>query len=655
MEKEMEAFYKKMEILEEADLLNNPMVRNTAMMTHLDNDFEFFNDLVEDSQLMELAEKKIKAEKVEKLHNPFTPKPKQEDFKGRIPIGYINERGDTFNLNIRDFASHFLIVGSSGTGKSLFCFCLILCLYFFANIIFFDRKREYRSLLKLQPEVFKVIKTDKIAFNPLEIHGENFKQGLHSVINDFCINNKLLSFSKNILIEEVIKLYYYIKNPTLDDVIASLKKRKPRGYRESEAISSLLNRLTVYKDLGMCNYKKGFSIDKLFDNNAIIELDGVTDEVYSTVISYFINQLFRQRLENNIRDFSNRKPNIIVVDEARLLFPNLTYGDPAFGNSSLINLFTIGREFGIYWILLTQEPTSLSPTILSNSGTTGLFPLSSGVERLKMAKNMSLDQEQIEFLPKLPPYRIPVIRSFIYPDPFLIIVPEMNINKDVTDDDIDNNRANQEFIDSLGAVPNEEKKDKQEKKESLSPEANYFLVHISMDPFRPIKILYREAGLSAYKGNKHKKELIEKGYVKEESLNLGKHRPNIYLSLTEKAYKLLGKKPPKGKGSFIHKLLCHKIKAYYENKGFEVKLEKDQIDLVVKKLGETIAVEVTLHHTNLSSNIMRNLNAGYNKIMVVFKTKKELDKGKDILFNELGVHWQEHKEKISFEAAEKFL
>ena len=661
---EMQSFYQQVELFQNAEMLDNPMLGIPIQLTHQDQDYGFFHELFKDGLLEQFAQRKLHAEALNQKKNPFYPYPKGTDFKGNIPLGFINSRKEIFRAEIRDFVHNLLTVGSAGTGKSRLIVHSAQFLFPFAHLSFFDRKREYRVLTRLLEKRIHVIKANQIAFNPLEVQtGDDILGNLHATANNFCADNYLLSFSKNIFIEEAKNLYQSFdvfkgtnrSFPTLKDLLKRLQQRKGSGFRESEAISSLTNRLRTYIDLGICNYSKGFNIHTLFNSNAIIELDGYTSEVYRTIPSYWILQIHRWRMRKNLRDHLLPKPNLIICDEARLLFPNLSQADPAFGQSSILDLYTTGREFGLHWILLTQEPSSLSPTILSNTGIQVMFPLSSGYERQKMAQGMGLSKEMIDYLPKLPPTRVAVVKTFSYPTPFLMMVPEFQLVKNVSDDDLDT-EANQNFIRSLGAEPAKDELIEIKTSDELSALASHFLFVVSKNNFSPLTELYKKADLTSYNGKKAKDELIGKDYCKEESLILGKGRPLTFLSLQDKAYSFLKKNPAKGtKGGFIHNLLASKIAQFYQKQGWKVSLEKDQVDIRAEKLGEPLtAIEITLALSNLQENIERDLGLGYERIVLVFRDKESLEQARQKLQGSLDKSWASLQDRISLEMIEKY-
>ena len=665
--KKIKELYKELELMKVTGVIEHPIVKNSLKLCLLDQDLEFYRKIHSDNYFQVLAYQKLLNDELNLKLNPFYPFPKGDEFEGEISFGLINKYGETFRLPSFHLPYHTLITGQTGTGKSSLSFYLINFLINnpFLRVMIFDRKREYRNLLKYFPDKVFLIRSKDLKLNFLEVPPwENVKDYLAIFSKVFCSENYLLNFSENILIRELYQLYkpYEVLDshssnnfPRLSDLLRRLEKKKPSSMREAEAISSIINRLNGYISLGFANYKKGFNLEKLFDHNVIIEIDSFTPEQARFIIAYLLINLFRLRLKKNFRHNNIERIIVVLIDEARILFPYSTWTSLGYSNSTFIDLYSLFREFGVAFIILTQEPTSLHPSILANSGTQIMFPLSSGMEILKMAESMMLNKEQLEFYKKLPAQRVAVVKTIFYPRPFLLLVPKIEISKDIADSELDQNESVREFIKSLGAIEAQEN-NSVIKQEKLSPEANYLLVYLYKNPFKSIKVLYSEAGFSVYLGNKLKKELLEKGFIKEEILNLGKHRPRIYLSLTDKAYKYLGKKSPiKGKGGFIHNLIVHYIRLYFESKGWSTEAEKDSIDVVALKGNEKIAIEVTIHISNLTSNVVRNLKKGYKKILLVFLNENELKKGKEKLKLELGKSHLDIEAKIDYETAEKFL
>ena len=71
-----------------------------------------------------------------------------------------------------------------------------------------------------------------------------------------------------------------------------------------------------------------------------------------------------------------------------------------------------------------------------------------------------------------------------------------------------------------------------------------------------------------------------------------------------------------------HKYWKQRIADYYKKHGYEVEIEKDGADIVVKKNDKKIAIEIETGKSNTIWNIKRNMNLGFKNIIIVATSKK---------------------------------
>ena len=127
---------------------------------------------------------------------------------------------------------------------------------------------------------------------------------------------------------------------------------------------------------------------------------------------------------------------------------------------------------------------------------------------------------------------------------------------------------------------------------------------------------YRKLGLSDYEGNKAKESLISKQLVVPVSVNRLK-----LLELTDHGISTLeqqGVKLPSAKryGSLEHLYWLHKVKCWYQDNGYEVKEEHNNIDLVAARGEERIAIEIETGKSDIKKNIISALRAFPELIIV---------------------------------------
>jgi len=194
-----------------------------------------------------------------------------------------------------------------------------------------------------------------------------------------------------------------------------------------------------------------------------------------------------------------------------------------------------------------------------------------------------------------------------------------------------------------GAVREEELQDgvALEKQEKIPAQASQepsrdevgFLEFISHHPGRFVTQIYKDLGLSGYKGAKLKVGLMEKGFLRQEETRDGqKGRLAKILVLTEKGESTLEKLSPPGKGGDHHKHLQLMIKDQAEVFGWKAKVEEqiprtlESVDVGLRKDDFRVAVEVssTTHPDQEIYNIRKCLEAGYDYVVSVCDDNESL-------------------------------
>jgi hypothetical protein len=138
-------------------------------------------------------------------------------------------------------------------------------------------------------------------------------------------------------------------------------------------------------------------------------------------------------------------------------------------------------------------------------------------------------------------------------------------------------------------------------------------------------------GHSTYKNDKIKKALAGKGLIEEFTVNLGHATKGIIklLEIKMKGYEVLRMKAPPSREhrcSAEHWFWQRNIADYYKSKGFHTEIEMSirgkRADVGFLMDGMTVAVEVGLSPKNEVVNVQKDLEAGFDKILVACKTTK---------------------------------
>ncbi|GAB6909488.1 hypothetical protein JCM12296A_53320 [Desulfosarcina cetonica] len=150
------------------------------------------------------------------------------------------------------------------------------------------------------------------------------------------------------------------------------------------------------------------------------------------------------------------------------------------------------------------------------------------------------------------------------------------------------------------------------------------------DPTRCITKLSSFLGLSSYLMSKKKKSLIKDGYVEQFTVNLGKQSGGTItlLAITDEGYKAIGREPKSKKlqnESWEHHWWKNQIHEFYRKKGIPSEIEKSfngkHADVGIVWKGENVAIEVELTPKNAIQNIVKDVEAGFSRVVSCAKNK----------------------------------
>ena len=178
------------------------------------------------------------------------------------------------------------------------------------------------------------------------------------------------------------------------------------------------------------------------------------------------------------------------------------------------------------------------------------------------------------------------------------------------------------------------------------PEANGWaiLTLLFQNPFLKWNDILSETHLTDAKATKARAWLEQNRMAVSQSVKvIG--RPGLYIEIMPWVYEKYGKKPPGGRGGFEHKCLCHYLKSWLEERGFntwfEAKIDgmKGAFDIFAWIEGskdEMYGFEVTLSFGNLLYNIRDGLRSKVKKLYIVCRDQPETSKARNIARKYLG-------------------
>jgi len=589
--------------------------------------------------------------------------PSEQDAYGEYPLGIIyygKEKFHPFGLRESEWIQHVGIFGRSGSGKTNVAFLVVLNLLKHGKpFMVFDWKRNYRDLLSLEVTqdilVFTVGRSvSPFYFNPLiPPSGTPPTIWLKKLIEIMCHSYFLGEGVAYLLQKAFDTVYtefgvYEGKNktyPNLNDVKEWLENYRVKG-RESAWMDSALRAVGVlcFGEVGkVLNQRENFPIEKLLEKNVILELDALTSSDKTFLIESLLLWIHHYRMAQGGRE---KFKHAILIEEAHHIL--LRKKQEVMGEETITDIILREiRELGEAIILLDQHPSLVSKPALGNTYTTIAMNLKHRSDIQMISDSLLLDTERTRYLGKLEIGAAMVKLQGRWFEPFLVKFPLVRIEKGIiTDEEVSRRmgklfQPDQEvfmdrgdftepdspqknvFRDSLGEGKREE--------EGFSGFESMMLRDIGKHWFASTSDRYDRLGLSAYQGNKAKNSLIAKGLVEVKDFPTQTGRLKLLIP-TEKGRTLLeslGVNPniSHRKGGAEHEYWKDKLADYFRERGYKVIEEKPigggkSVDLVAENDKEKIAIEIETGKSNAFHNLAKDLEKGFDKVIVVNLKRK---------------------------------
>lgn len=167
----------------------------------------------------------------------------------------------------------------------------------------------------------------------------------------------------------------------------------------------------------------------------------------------------------------------------------------------------------------------------------------------------------------------------------------------------------------------------------LSEAEQEYLGSVLEKPFLTVTGRADQLGLSSYQSNRIKRALVDKGLIAQFAVNLGNRTRGIIklVELTESGYEALGKIPAKMRPENVsaeHWFWQRCIAQHHSEKGLDVSIEMPlrdvRADVGIIRAGKRIAVEVGITAKNEVANVQRDLDAGFDQVIVAAKNARVL-------------------------------
>ncbi|MGD2091533.1 MAG: DUF87 domain-containing protein [Candidatus Aminicenantes bacterium] len=596
--------------------------------------------------------------------------PPAEIIRGEYPIGRIvhgTKEYHPFALREKEWIQHVGIFGRSGSGKTNTVFVILWNLLIKKKpFLVFDWKRNYRDILA--HKMGKDIKVYTIGrdvspffFNPLiPPNGTDPQTWLKKLIEIMC-HAYFLGEGVAFLLQKAIDKTYNDfgvysgipeKYPTFFDVQKSLESIQVKG-RSAQWMDSTIRTLGVLcfgQFSGVLNTEKNSPVEELLKENAIFELDCLTNSDKTFFIEALLLWIHHYRMSEGQRE---KFKHAIIIEEAHHIL--LRKKQEMSGEEAITDIILREiRELGESIILIDQHPSLISMPALGNTHTTICMNLKHKADMKTISESLLLEAEQVDFLGQLEVGIAIVKLQGRYFRPFLVKIPLFPIKKGViTDNEIKKVIVSDSWENELtmvrdelfavirdirGLVNREREEDrkmlKKDLEEGLIEVEREFLIDIAKFPVSGVTTRYSRMGLSRHQGNELQKSLILKGFISFRQVSSLKGRLKV-LVLTDKGKDAIKdvkiEKVFNKNASWEHEYWKYRIGMQYRKKGYDVTFEYKigegkSVDVVAEKDGKKIAIEVETGKSDYIYNVKKNQACGFDEIILAALNRKIRDR-----------------------------
>ncbi|MFH1367951.1 MAG: ATP-binding protein [Elusimicrobiota bacterium] len=577
--------------------------------------------------------------------------PDKESAKGEFPIGnvlYNNKEVCSVGLNESDFVKQIGIFSITGEGKTNLAMILALnLLKKKIPFIIIDWKRSYRNLLSLSdkfPElkdvqIFSVGRmTSPFFWNPFRPPPNVHWKTWLAIITEALERSHLAGMG---VADFFMKLYekkfseagFTIgqpdKYPNFYDGLKELEKTHAyaRELLWKQSASRVLKSFTFGPHAVCFNVRHPIKLEELLEKPVIFELD---QELPKPLRTFFTEIILRWiHLYRLSQMESDKLRHVLFIEEIHNLFPKSKIEKESL--SSLENVYREIRGFGQGLVSITQHTSLLPIYILGNCHTQITLGLQHGDDIYASKKSLFLANGQENYLDKLKVGEgILKIKNRI--DPCHVKFPLVPITKGLITDEIvkdsmkgyfsSSSPAKRDFSVNKGISTRHDTLPHSSEKSEIPPENRKFMIDVYENPTSNIIERYDRLGLNVREGNKIKNQLIDDGLIHAGKITTGKGMIKA-LHLTFKATDLLNKAGHNVKysnESLEHRYWKHKIAEYYRNKGYSIRIEEPvngNADLLIKKINESIAIEIETESRRAVENILKCLKHGCDTVISI--------------------------------------
>jgi len=458
--------------------------------------------------------------------------------------------------------------------------------------------------------------------------------------------------------------------PTIHELLVWLKTVKLKGRAAMwQASAERILLAMTYGEFGtVLNTQDNSHVAELLDYNAVLEMDGLSSSSDRVMFSESLTlYLYRYRLAQGPQD---KISNVIILEEAH----NLLLKKSSESKESILETsIRMVRQYGLGYIFVDQSASLLSKVAFANSYATIALSqkLRSDVQEISGA--MNLTDEQKQSLNTLSVGTAVVRLADEYPEPFLVKIRLCPIREgsvsdkavkakwgsNYTDTGLNssirassavispispadrkevNNRNNQKNNENNTHPPSpRESQDKKNRSllsyvskpeppgKELNRDEIRLLADVATRPLSTTVSRYQKLNLSRRRGNAIRQSLASAGIIEPVTIATRCGQVVLYqLTDSGRSFCLSVniESGPKSRESLEHRWWVRQTAKYFEKKGFDITHEHPikanrAIDLLAKKPGKKIAIEIETGKSDIKANIAKTTGADFDKIILV--------------------------------------
>jgi len=572
--------------------------------------------------------------------------PPEKKAEGPINLGTIHYEREKwpFGLNYNELIQNTAILGRSGAGKTNVTFHILSQLIERKiPFVFMDWKRTVRHLIpnfKGKLNIYTPGRSlSKFPFNPFIVPpGIESNVYVNQVVDVLSQAFTLGDGSRSILRKAISNLYAKSNLcPTASDIIKELEKVPDTGRTGGWKVTAMraLESLEFSQLSSNDRISQQQLAEQMLHENTVIELDALAAESKKFLIPLLSLWLYYVRLKSPDRE---KLKLVIFIEEAHHVLHKRAQ---TANETTLEMLFRQCRELGIGIVVIDQHPHLLSAAALGNTYTTICLNQKDPSDINKAAAISLLDIDEKNYFSMLPVGQAIVKLQDRWMSPFLVKFPLMNVKKGLVTDDIlarysaiknakrtgssRNNSVLQPDVPDFGQVPRIPLLDI-----ALNNDAFRLLSDILTYPDDGVKVRYKRLNLSTGSGNRLKQHLLDQCWLESQTIDIGQTRKTC-LRLTKQAKDTLNLDTSEPQhGSVAHeywkRFYAQRFREQCYHIEFEVPRKSGRVDVVAKKDGKKIAIEIETGKSNFIRNIQQDLAAKYDKILVVATGKSAFER-----------------------------